>query len=528
MAYEGGVTRMGAGDGAQEGAKDFVRADAVRLVVLVLGILAFRLSAWTLFSVGLTDASDRAYAWSRLVQMLAIVAVIAVSAATALSRRSLVRVTVLATVAMSGGAVLAVCGAPGGIVFSVGRLVHGLASAWLLLGWGARTCLLPPRQACPAVAVAFALYGLVTFYLQDVLGAVVGALAPAMPVVGGALLALSFGRDGGDGRGLARARVSRDALRGLNYGAVVLLALCAVVCSMTSVFITPAQSVLVRYTTNVFRVVVFAAIAALVLAWVLVLRRDDPDRLWPLYAAVVFFGLLGYSTFSLLDDVASVSFMNATQECLMMFAWMFVSGAAHRHGLPELATFGVGALLFMRTDLPAAALGLLAPGFAQARAAAGATASVVAAFVMAAALIVYTIALLMRSALRADRDLEGTGGGADVDAPAVPRIAGSADRPSSGAAGAGDGVAGGGAGGPRPVVPRGLLDAYGLSEREAQVADLLLRGYTLPQVGERIGISLNTVRYHAKGVYRKLGIHSKAELVAIAEAWGTRRGDSPR
>jgi DNA-binding CsgD family transcriptional regulator len=398
--------------------------------------------------------------------------------------------------------------------------VHGLASAWLLLGWGARTCLLPPRQACPAVAAAFALYGLVTFCLQDVPDAVVVALAPAMPVTSGVLLALSFGRDVGNAQGFARAHVNRDALRGLNYGAVALLALCAVVCSMTNVFITPAQSVLVRYTTNVFRVVVFAAIAALVFAWVLVLRRDDPDRLWPLYAAVVFFGLLGYSAFSLLDDVASVSFMNATQECLMMFAWMFVSGAAHRHGLPELVAFGVGALLFMRTDLPAAVLSLLAPSFAQACAAAGATASVAAAFVMAAALIVYTIALLMRSALRAERELHevGTVGGA-ADGP---RIAGGTDRPSPGTNGI-EGTGGkSGADGSRPAVPRDMLDAYGLSEREAQVAELLLRGYSLPQVGERIGISLNTVRYHAKGVYRKLGIHSKAELVTLAEEWGMR------
>ena len=61
------------------------------------------------------------------------------------------------------------------------------------------------------------------------------------------------------------------------------------------------------------------------------------------------------------------------------------------------------------------------------------------------------------------------------------------------------------------------LDLYDLSAREQQVVNLLLRGYTLPQVGERLGVSLNTARYYAKSIYRKLNIHSKAELIDLAE-----------
>jgi len=51
------------------------------------------------------------------------------------------------------------------------------------------------------------------------------------------------------------------------------------------------------------------------------------------------------------------------------------------------------------------------------------------------------------------------------------------------------------------------LAAYeGLSERERQVASLLLQRKTYKMIGEELFISENTVKYYVKNIYSKLGI----------------------
>lgn len=54
-----------------------------------------------------------------------------------------------------------------------------------------------------------------------------------------------------------------------------------------------------------------------------------------------------------------------------------------------------------------------------------------------------------------------------------------------------------------------------LSARECEVADLMRRGNTVAVIARRLFISENTVRGHTKSIYRKLGIHSKQELIDL-------------
>lgn len=65
---------------------------------------------------------------------------------------------------------------------------------------------------------------------------------------------------------------------------------------------------------------------------------------------------------------------------------------------------------------------------------------------------------------------------------------------------------------------RALARTYRLSSREAEVLLLLVRGHTRASVAKRLFISENTVRAHAKGIYAKLGIHSKQQLIDMAES----------
>lgn len=54
-----------------------------------------------------------------------------------------------------------------------------------------------------------------------------------------------------------------------------------------------------------------------------------------------------------------------------------------------------------------------------------------------------------------------------------------------------------------------------LSQREREVAELVLHGNTVPAISRKLFISENTVRGHTKNIYRKLGIHSKQELIDL-------------
>jgi DNA-binding CsgD family transcriptional regulator len=56
------------------------------------------------------------------------------------------------------------------------------------------------------------------------------------------------------------------------------------------------------------------------------------------------------------------------------------------------------------------------------------------------------------------------------------------------------------------------LDPGILSEREREVAALVLAGLTYKQVGDRLFISAKTVEHHVARMRQKLGATSRAEL----------------
>ena len=63
----------------------------------------------------------------------------------------------------------------------------------------------------------------------------------------------------------------------------------------------------------------------------------------------------------------------------------------------------------------------------------------------------------------------------------------------------------------------GALEQFGrglLSEREAEVTRLLLKGLVPKIVGRMLEIAPGTVRNHIKSIYTKLGVRSQAELLA--------------
>jgi len=65
---------------------------------------------------------------------------------------------------------------------------------------------------------------------------------------------------------------------------------------------------------------------------------------------------------------------------------------------------------------------------------------------------------------------------------------------------------------------RGLLEP--LTQRETSILQLLIDGLTYAEIGRRLVISVNTVRYHIKSLYGKLGVGSRRQAISRAHEWG--------
>ena len=57
---------------------------------------------------------------------------------------------------------------------------------------------------------------------------------------------------------------------------------------------------------------------------------------------------------------------------------------------------------------------------------------------------------------------------------------------------------------------------HDLTPREREVLALMVEGLNNPQIGERLFISVTTVRSHVSNIFSKLGVSNRAEAVALA------------
>lgn len=55
---------------------------------------------------------------------------------------------------------------------------------------------------------------------------------------------------------------------------------------------------------------------------------------------------------------------------------------------------------------------------------------------------------------------------------------------------------------------------YGLSPREAEVAELVLRGYGNPEIASTLGIAAATTKRHLTRIFDKIGVDSRTRLIS--------------
>jgi DNA-binding CsgD family transcriptional regulator len=55
---------------------------------------------------------------------------------------------------------------------------------------------------------------------------------------------------------------------------------------------------------------------------------------------------------------------------------------------------------------------------------------------------------------------------------------------------------------------------YRLSHREAEIAELILRGYRNPEIAAELGIKLTTTKRHLTRIFDKIGVDSRTRLIS--------------
>lgn len=114
---------------------------------------------------------------------------------------------------------------------------------------------------------------------------------------------------------------------------------------------------------------------------------------------------------------------------------------------------------------------------------------------------------------------EAGGDGASGEAGATPREAGG----PGGSGGAGGEVA-------RAAWEdrvRAMSGELGLTPREAQVLEWLLRGHTMASIGERLYVTTGTVKTHVLHIYRKAGVGGRQELIERFEGMRAQADEAP-
>lgn len=382
-------------------------------------------------------------------------------------------------------------------------VLHGAALAALLMGWGVVACSVAPRISSLGVTMGFLIYSLIASSVgmmeSGVPETIVSAIAMVAPLFSGLLLIVLVTKgaktlDAGAFRPWAGTALEQFRLVPLQPA--IALALCAITTSLSGVFSMEWMELVVGGGILLMLPTVYLMLLILLLVWFLVLKHDSPLNLWPILILIVFVGLISFSSLGGYGISLAQGFATATAHCTRIFIWYFVCSFVFSKGLSAAPFFGV-AYLFVSfgPKLTSTALDPLLMALDPELVSLLGTASV--AF-MAVALVAMAFALLMGQIRQANaRAAEGE---TELQNTEVKDEAGSGK-----AEGAADAF---------PALDS-LVGRFGLSSREAEVLQLVLRGYTWPMVADELYISLNTAQSHQRNIYRKLGVHKKRELIEL-------------
>lgn len=361
-------------------------------------------------------------------------------------------------------------------VMAMVSVLTGTVIAWLYLSWGRFFARLDIRQAVACIGGTLVVSSLVKLFTDvlsnDVAGTMVVAVLPVVSLA--CLRAAPSSLAAQEAPERASSEVAPRSLMGIAAGFAVLAVCSGMFMALTAgVFELPT---LYRVAAQMTTIVVGVGI----LGWAYV----SPDSftasgLWYIVVALVATGLaLGVVIGLPLGNLSSAIF-TAAQMAVIAFWWLVLSDVSQRGDRPSDAVFGLGWGLIYAAPM---GIGLLLPG------------TVLPMDPQSLAIVALWMLIMVFF-------LTGTGSVA-----LRPRLFWGLVPQVSMAEGAPLG---------QRVQEVGL--SCGLTERECAVIELYAQGCTRSAIAVRLVITENTVRDHIRNAYRKLGVHSKQELVGLLE-----------
>jgi DNA-binding CsgD family transcriptional regulator len=306
-------------------------------------------------------------------------------------------------------------------------------------------------------------------------------------------------------------------------------------------------------------------------------RRKDPDALWPLFILLMFGALLTIPFLwgSSSDTAANISIV--ASRSLTTLTWIVLTTTIGRHSLEPFRAFAIGTLIVSLIPwITAFALSMAATAYFPSLVSHVEVLSLMCAFILMGSITVQVMRLytLNKRLLQDALAYEGADTGGSNSGSNRKLNSGSNGRPAKGlrdtegslsARKGGRGLSergkasrsngssspvaldrhhkktGGFAGsdGQQEDPQDAALNAFQLrleqiaqthhlTARETEILAYIVQGRTLPEISERLMVSLNTVRTHYGHVYQKLDAHKKGEVLDLFEQGFDKRHAAPR
>lgn len=463
----------------------------------------------------------------------------------------LIAVAVVVGAATVGTYASSSLGADANLYLIVSAALTGAGTSVIVLRFGVVYSKAPAREAAIYTAASFVFAAMIYFMavgLPDPVGMVFTALLPVLAVVS-TLTNPEWSDEGEGGRPEGPVPLRRFFVRLL-----VAVAVFSVVVGVSRGFSVPHSSISSLNADGALIIFSTAVVAGVLFVVVGLLRRQfDVSRLYyPIIIAVA----AGILVTPLLGGTGFGSqFITVAYNCFVLAIWCLLAYVAYSSRLSPILVFGLGR--------GASALGttfgwLAGLEIVRSQGDGSLSLEVISVAMVFALLVVSMLVLndrLIGDALRPEERIRGDaaevpaqGAGSAGEAAFADRR-GAEDRRSAadgegawdggtgrsgasemgevgemGGAGASlaDGSPGGAAAGERRSGPyRMRCDAvaehYGLSPRERDVFDLLVRGRSIDYIAQNLTISFNTAKSHIRHIYVKTDVHSRQELIDLID-----------
>lgn len=463
----------------------------------------------------------------------------------------LIAVAVVVGAATVGTYASSSLGADANLYLIVSAALTGAGTSVIVLRFGVVYSKAPACEAAMYTAASFVFAAMIYFMavgLPDPVGMVFTALLPVLAVVS-TLTNPEWSDEGEGGRPEGPVPLRRFFVRLL-----VAVAVFSVVVGVSRGFSVPHSSISSLNADGALIIFSTAVVAGVLFVVVGLLRRQfDVSRLYyPIIIAVA----AGILVTPLLGGTGFGSqFITVACNCFVLVIWCLLAYVAYSSRLSPILVFGLGR--------GASALGttfgwLAGLEIVRSQGDGSLSLEVISVAMVFALLVVSMLVLndrLIGDALRPEERIRGDaaevpaqGAGSAGEAAFADRR-GAEDRRSAadgegawdggtgrsgasemgevgemGGAGASlaDGSPGGAAAGERRSGPyRMRCDAvaehYGLSPRERDVFDLLVRGRSIDYIAQNLTISFNTAKSHIRHIYVKTDVHSRQELIDLID-----------